>query len=216
MKKLTQKFDLTKQPISYIVSLLICSSACFLIACTTADSANSTQTIHSPLTTKIHEKVSSNQYNLGEKAPNFTLQDLEGTTRSLSNLKGKFVVIHFATTWCPFCNAEAPYLEQIYQDYQDQGVEVFIIDVKEDPKLVQEKLQDRFHFNFPILLDHDGKVAAAYAPEGVLPDLARDEVSLASNLLIDTEGKIQFFSLLDSKDFDAELIALKKRLHELL
>jgi hypothetical protein len=50
----------------------------------------------------------------------------------------------------------------------------------------------------------------------VLPDLARDEIMLASNLLIDPEGNIRFQSLLDSKNFDAKLLGLKKVIDELL
>ena len=53
------------------------------------------------------------QYLIGETAPDFTLADLSGNTVNPQNLRGKIVVIHFATTWCPFCNVEAPYLEKI-------------------------------------------------------------------------------------------------------
>lgn len=70
-------------------------------------------------------------------------------------------------------------------------------------------------FTFPVLLDTDGAVSASYAPPDLLPELARDEVCIASNLIIDLDGKIQFFSLLDTKSFDAKLIALTKRLEEL-
>lgn len=59
-------------------------------------------------------------------------------------------------------------------------------------------------------------MAACFAPEDVLPELARDEVMLASNILIDPEGKIQFISLLDSKNFDAKLVGLKTKLDALL
>jgi hypothetical protein len=48
----------------------------------------------------------------------------------------------------------------------------------------------------------------------VLPDLPRDQIPIASNLIIDREGRIQFYSLLDSRNFDAKLIALKARLDE--
>jgi len=153
---------------------------------------------------------------IGKAAPEFTLSDLNGDSHSLNSLRGNFLVIHIATTWCPFCNAEAPYLEELYQQYKNKNVKVLIIDVKEPRELVQSKLQDRFNFSFPLLLDLDGTVAASYAPPDVLPDLSRDEVMLASNLLIDPQGKIQFLSLLDSKNFDAKLINLKKRLDELL
>ena len=152
---------------------------------------------------------------IGQTAPSFELKDLGGKTYSLAQLKGKFVMIHFATTWCPFCNAEAPNLEALYQLYKNKGVQVFIIDVKEDKTLVEQSFK-RFNFSFPVLLDDDGKIATAYSPDGVLPDLARDEVVLASNLIIDKEGKIRFYSLLNTTSFDAKLITARKKLDELL
>ena len=150
------------------------------------------------------------------KAPPFRLKSLEGETISLESYKGNYVVIHFATTWCPFCNAEAPYLEKLAQDYKDLNVKVLIIDVKESEKMVRKYLKDRFNLSFPILMDPDGSVAATYAPPGVLPDLARDEVVLASNILIDPEGRMQFRSLLDTTNFDAKLVGLRAKLDELL
>ena len=71
-------------------------------------------------------------------------------------------------------------------------------------------------YTLPILLDPDGKVSSAYAPPGVLPDLARDQVPIASNLIIDKDGKIRFYSLLDSANFDAKLLSLTARLDQLL
>jgi len=149
-------------------------------------------------------------------APYFSLSDLDGNEVSSDDYRGSYLVIHIATTWCPFCNAEAPYLEQLSQDYQDKNVRVLIIDVKEPKELVQAKLQKRFNLTFPVLLDPDGAVAASFAPDDVLPDLERDEVMLASNILIDPEGEIQFFSLLDSQNFDAKLVNLKAKLDALL
>ncbi len=148
--------------------------------------------------------------------PAFALYDLDGNLVKSESFSGKFLVIHIATTWCPFCNAEAPYLEQLNKEYQDKNVKVLIIDVKEPAELVSARLQQRFNLTFPVLLDPEGKVAASFAPKGVLPDLARDEIMLASNILVDPKGKIQFFSLLDSKNFDAKLVHLKTKLHELL
>ena len=152
---------------------------------------------------------------IGQPAPLFQLESVDSKTYSLAQLKGKYVVIHFAATWCPFCNAEAPYLEQLYQNYRNKNVQVFIIDVKEEKVLV-EKLVDRFRFSFPVLLDTNGAVSAKYAPEGVQPALARDEVPIASNLIIDAEGKIRFYSLLNTVNFDAKLSKLQEKLDELL
>jgi peroxiredoxin len=152
---------------------------------------------------------------IGQPAPSFKLPGLDGKTYSLDQFRGKYVVIHFATTWCPFCNAEAPYLEQLYKDYAQKGVQVFIVDVKESKELVS-KLSQKFNFTFPILLDEDGTISTKYAPEGVLPDLPRDEVPLASNLIIDKEGNIRFYSLLNTTNFDAKLAKIKQSLDELL
>lgn len=149
-------------------------------------------------------------------APDFNLESTDGESVSLSSLKNKIVVVHIATTWCPYCNAEAPYLEAIYNEYKHKGVEVLIIDVKEPRELVLEKLKNKLNLSFPVLLDLDGAVAASFAPTDVLPELARDEIMLASNLLIDREGKIQFMSLLDTKNFDVKLETLKEKLNELL
>jgi len=76
--------------------------------------------------------------------------------------------------------------------------------------------KQKLKWTLPVLLDSDGKVSESYAPEGVLPDLPRSEIPIASNLIIDREGRIQFYSLLDSRNFDAKLVALKAVLDGLL
>ena len=92
---------------------------------------------------------------------------------------------------------------------------MLIIDVKE-PKEKAGEWAAQWKFTFPVLLDFDGAAASRYAPPGVQPDLKRYEVPIGSNLIIDRDGKIRFNSLLDSTNFDARLIALTKRLDELL
>lgn len=75
---------------------------------------------------------------VGEPAPAFELQGLDGKTYSLAAEEGKYTVLHFATTWCPFCNAEAPHLKELSKSYGDQRVQVFIIDVKETKEQVRK------------------------------------------------------------------------------
>jgi hypothetical protein len=59
-------------------------------------------------------------------------------------------------------------------------------------------------------------VAASYAPAAALPELPRNQVVIASNLIIDRAGRIRFFTLLDSAHFDARLLALRATLDDLL
>jgi peroxiredoxin len=90
-----------------------------------------------------------------------------------------------------------------------------VIDVKE-PRTTVAAWVKQIKYTFPVLLDPDGKISATYAPPGVQPDLARDQVPIASNLIIDKDGKVRFYSLLDSAHFDAKLLALIGRLDQLL
>jgi hypothetical protein len=106
-------------------------------------------------------------------------------------------------------------LQALGEAYEERGVTALVINVKEDRnKAAAWKKQ--LKWSIPVLLDLDGKISASYAPKGVLPDLPRDQIPIASNLIIDRDGRIQFYSLLDSRNFDAKLIALKARLDELL
>jgi peroxiredoxin len=90
-----------------------------------------------------------------------------------------------------------------------------VIDVEETKQKTAE-YASRSKYTFPVVLDADGKVATSWAPAGVQPDLPRDQVPIASNLILDREGKIRFYSLLDTASFDAKLVALTARLEELL
>jgi peroxiredoxin len=106
-------------------------------------------------------------------------------------------------------------LEALNEQYKERNVLALVIDVLEDKKKTTE-WAEALKWSIPVLLDRDGKVSESYAPKDVLPDLPRNQVPIASNLIIDKEGKIQFYSLLDSKNFDAKLIALKAKLEKLL
>ena len=99
--------------------------------------------------------------------------------------------------------------------YKNRGVQVVVIDVLETKEKTDEYAK-RSKFSFPVLRDALGKVATSYAPAGVQPDLPRDQVPIASNLIIDREGKIRYYSLLDTASFDAKLVGLSARLEELL
>jgi hypothetical protein len=100
-------------------------------------------------------------------------------------------------------------------EYADKGVQALVINVLE-PDAVATAWKKKLEWSIPVLLDREGKVSTSYAPEGVVPDLPRDQVPIASNLIIDRKGRIQFYSLLDSRNFDAKLIALTARLEQLL
>jgi len=85
-----------------------------------------------------------------------------------------------------------------------------------EPEAVAKGWAAKHGFSFPVLLDLDGAVAARYPPADAVPDLPRDQVAVAGNLIIGPEGRIEFYTLLDSMNFDARLTALRERLDALL
>ncbi len=54
-------------------------------------------------------------------APDFILRDMDDEPRSLSDYRGKVVMLNFWATWCPPCRREIPSMESIYQDLKEQG-----------------------------------------------------------------------------------------------
>ncbi len=60
----------------------------------------------------------------GKKAPGFTIKTLDGKLVSLSDYRGKAVVVNFWATWCGACKIEMPWLAELREKYKGQGFEV--------------------------------------------------------------------------------------------
>lgn len=92
---------------------------------------------------------------LDVRVPNertFTLSDLSGNSVSLSDFKGKGILLNFFATWCPSCREEMPSLEALYQAKKDDGFVVLGVAADEDKKLLLPLLEDS-GVTFPVVLD---------------------------------------------------------------
>lgn len=102
----------------------------------------------------------------GEKAPDFTLNDLDGKAVSLSDFRGKVVLISFWASWCGPCRVEIPHMIKVYDELHDQGFEILAVNLRENESTVA-KFAKAAKMDFPILLDRDGTVSAAYYARGI-------------------------------------------------
>ena len=70
---------------------------------------------------------------LGEVCPNFNLPTDDGQTVTLTDFRGKIVILNFWATWCPPCVDEVPSLNRLALRYADKGLAVLGVSVDEDP-----------------------------------------------------------------------------------
>ena len=91
----------------------------------------------------IHERVVV----AGDTAPDFSITADNGQTVSLSDFKGKLLVLNFWASWCPPCVQETPSLSQFAAAYAPKGVVVLGISVDKDEKAYRNFIQ-RFKPNF--------------------------------------------------------------------
>jgi peroxiredoxin len=115
----------------------------------------------------------------GHSAPDFTLQTLDGAPLSLSDLRGKGVVLNFWATWCPPCRAEMPELQMAHEAYSPGGLVVLGVNQAEDRATVQAFLEER-NLTFPVALDSQYEVSQLYQVN-----------SLPTTFFIDRDGVIR-------------------------
>jgi peroxiredoxin len=112
-------------------------------------------------------------------APDFTLPDiLNGKDFTLSQFKGKVVMLNFFTFFCGPCREEMPYLNQIYNEYKGKGLQTFGIGLASDPTQLRF-LVKQLGLEYPVLMGND-KVSAAYGNVEVVP----------TTIIIDRQGNV--------------------------
>jgi thiol-disulfide isomerase/thioredoxin len=109
------------------------------------------------------------------------LSTLAGSPATLSNYRGRVVVVNMWASWCGPCRAEMPALQAVYAEQQARGLEVLAVnsayqDSPDDARAFVQELD----LSFPILLDQDGAVSRRY--------LVR---ALPSTFFIDRQGVIR-------------------------
>ncbi len=107
----------------------------------------------------------------------FSLKDINGNNINISDYKGKKVFVNFWATWCPPCNQEIPYINQISKENQDE-IKVITVNLGEEKDTVQKYIKQK-GYDMTVLLDSNGDVADTYMI-----------YSIPTSYLLDTNGNI--------------------------
>ena len=122
---------------------------------------------------------------MGLRAPDFTLQAMDGKTYRLSELAGRPVLINYWTTWCIPCKAELPILEKLYQEYQQKGMVIITVNaIDQDSTDKVQGIIDQLSMTFPVLLDQGGQFANLY-----------QAIFFPTTVLVDASGVIREITL---------------------
>ncbi len=111
---------------------------------------------------------------VGTPVEDFQLTDLNGTTQSLSQYRGKVVLLNFWATWCKPCTTEMPAMQTTYDKLRDKGFVVLAINELEDEARVREHIAQYKH-TFPVLMDRSNKVANQFGVFGLPVSVFIDE-----------------------------------------
>jgi len=113
-------------------------------------------------------------------APEVTLTDTRGVTHSLTDYRGRVVLVNLWATWCPPCKEEMPALQAFYDKQKKNGFTIVAIN-DGDPEADVLQFEKDYQLSFPIWLD----------PEYYATEQAFKTLNLPSSFVIDREGIIR-------------------------
>ncbi|MCW8882059.1 MAG: TlpA family protein disulfide reductase [Sedimenticola sp.] len=118
-------------------------------------------------------------FSLGAHAADLVLPDMGGKDHSLSEFRGKWVVLNFWATWCPPCIDEMPELERFYEAHKDRNAVVIGVNMEDVSIDILKAFVDDMFITYPIWL----------APPDGTTTLGRIS-ALPTTLLISPQGEL--------------------------
>lgn len=132
---------------------------------------------------------------VGDMAPDFTLDLIDGTKFTLSEQRGKVVMLQFTAGWCGVCRKEMPFIEsEIWQRHKGNSNFVLVGIDREETKEEILPFIEKVGTTYPIAMDTNADVFASYALRNS---------GITRNVLIDRDGKIVMLTrLFEEEEFN--------------
>jgi peroxiredoxin len=137
----------------------------------------------------------------GQRAPEFSLPSLKGSTVTLASMKGKVVLVDFWAQWCEPCKKELPQLDRLAKDYAAKGVVIVAVNIDKQRENA-ERMVKQLGVSLPVLLDPAGSVAGTY-----------DLPKMPTSFVIDKKGIVRFVN--EGFDGPKDVDRFKQELDEL-
>lgn len=130
------------------------------------------------------------------KAPDFTLNDVNGQPFKLSDTAGKIVFLDFFATWCPPCRMEVPHLQELYSKYKDKGFVVVGISLDQGGANDVKPFIKQYGITYPVVMG-DQRTTELYGGIRGIPTL----------FVVDRSGNItqKFVGYREKKELEAEI-----------
>lgn len=146
---------------------------------TACDTSFKTDTESPQASASDNQPGTSNEHEL-QDAPDFTLETMDGDAFTLSEQKGKVVVVNIWATWCPPCRKEIPDFIEIQDEMRDDDVLFLGVSIDEEGWEVVRPFADSFGINYPLVVD-DGTISSQYGPFMGVP----------MSFIINKKGKVE-------------------------
>lgn len=132
----------------------------------------------------------------GGPAPDFTITTFEGDTLKLSDLRGRIVVLNFWASWCAPCRAEAPALQSVWEQYQDDGVVLLGVAYADNGPKSLEYIAE-FDITYPNAPDLGTRISETYNIQGVPETFIIDRDGNVAQFIYAGITEAQLSSILD-------------------
>jgi len=143
---------------------------------------------------------------VGDKAPDFEMDLIDGSKAKLSDYIGKVVMLQFTASWCSVCRKEMPIIEEeIWKTNKNKDFILIGID-RDEPLGVVIDFAKKMGITYPLALDPGADIFGLYADK---------QSGITRNVIIDKNGKITFLTrLYEREEFDEMKQAIIKLLAE--